>query len=362
MNKLKLKLGINSYSVFVDENSLNKLAEDLNSSYAGKFLFIIDRNVEKHHSVRLRKLIASVDRRAYVYLFNATEKNKSLNEVEKIYRFLNDNYFARDSAIISIGGGITGDLAAFVASTYMRGIHFYQVPTTLLAMVDSSVGGKTGVNYKTKKNLIGSFYQPKGVYVYPEFLTSLKSRELIAGAGEIFKYSFLADNKNYDLTKKSLDNIFNKNLLGIEKTILACIKIKASIVERDEKETSGLRKILNLGHTYAHAFESVSGFKLKHGEAVIGGIYCALFLSELIGYLDTKKLDKIITDFYFIRANKILKSLDEETVYKKMLSDKKNTGDAIRLVLLQDIGNIVVDVQAQKNTIVHSIKKMKSFI
>ncbi len=362
MKKIKVNLLKNSYTVFVDKNSLSQLVEDLNSSSCSKCLFVIDKNVDKYHSKLIRNLVASIDKQNYKYLFNATEKNKTLSEVDKIYKFLSENFFTRDSAIVSIGGGITGDLAAFAASTYMRGINLYQVPTTLLSMVDSSVGGKTGVNYKSKKNLIGSFYQPKGVYVNPDFLTSLTDREIISGAGEIFKYSFLADFEINNLIKKSLYKIFNKDLNDIEKTILACVKIKAGIVEKDETESSGLRKILNLGHTFAHAFESVSGFRLKHGEAVIGGIYCALFLSESIGYLDSKLLDKFISDFNFIRINKILKTIDEEMIYDKMHSDKKNIGNKIRLVLLQDIGSIVVDVHSEKKVIIGSFKRMKELI
>lgn len=362
MKKIKVNLLKNSYTVFVDKNSLSQLVEDLNSSSCSKCLFVIDKNVDKHHSKLIRNLVASIDKQNYKYLFNATEKNKTLVEVEKIYKFLSENFFTRDSAIVSIGGGITGDLAAFAASTYMRGINLYQVPTTLLSKVDSSVGGKTGVNYKSKKNLIGSFYQPEGVYISPDFLTSLTDREIISGAGEIFKYSFLADINNYNLIKKSLNKIFNNDLSDIEKTIFACVKIKAGIVEKDETESSGLRKILNLGHTFAHAFESVSGFRLKHGEAVFGGIYCALFLSESIGYLDSKLLDKFISDFNFIRINKILKTIDEEMIYDKMHSDKKNIGNKIRLVLLQDIGSIVVDVHSEKKVIIGSIRRMKDLI
>ena len=243
----------------------------------------------RFHSLLIRKTFALLDCKVSTYTFSANEKNKSLAQTEKIYKFLTDNAFDRNSIIVALGGGITGDIAGYVASTYMRGIRFIQIPTTLLSMVDSSVGGKTGVNFNHKKNMIGTFYQPDFVAIYPEFLSTLPKRELHSGAGEIFKYAFLADIKNYNLLKNNLSKLFSNKLFDIENTIQSCLKIKANVVENDEKEITGLRKILNLGHTFAHAFEVESNYKLKHGEAVIGGIFCALFLSEILGYIYNRK-------------------------------------------------------------------------
>lgn len=362
MKKIKVNIENSNYHVYIGDNALFQLAEDINKSTVDKCLFIIDSNVDKYHNDLIKGLSALINKKTFKYLFNATEKNKNLTSVEEIYNFLIDNYFNRDSVIISIGGGITGDLASFTASTYMRGIKYYQIPTTLLSMVDSSIGGKTGVNFGSRKNIIGTFYQPNGVYVVNDFLKTLPDVEIISGGGEIFKYAFLADRKNYLLIKNSLKKIFKDEKHDINKTIYSCLKIKSNIVSADEKETTGLRKILNLGHTFAHAFESASNFKLKHGEAVIGGIYSAFFLSEMIGYLDEKLLSKFLNDFSFIRPNKIIKKLDEEVVYGFMFSDKKNTENKIRLVLLQDIGNIIIDVSSEKESIISSIKSMKSLV
>ena len=360
MKTIKLKLTEKSYSIFIGNNSLNKLIENINSLHITKCLLVIDENVEKYHSKNLRSIFANLNCKAFKYLFKATEQNKSLKQTEKIYKFLTDNYFDRNSAIISVGGGITGDIGGFAASTFMRGIKYFQVPTTLLAMVDSSVGGKTGVNFSHRKNLIGTFYQPDGVYVDGAFLKSLPKKEILSGAGEIFKYAFLADKENYNLLKNNLEKIYFGQNFNVEKTIQSCLNIKANIVMQDEKEVTGLRKILNLGHTYAHAFESESNYKLKHGEAVIGGVFSALFLSEKIGFITSKKLVEIIDDFKFLKLNKILQTLDPEKVYNSMIGDKKNLSGKIKLVLLEDIGSVIVDVVADRSVIIESIKDLQN--
>ena len=360
MRKIKIELRNNSYQIFIGKDSITRLIENVNSLPITKCLVIIDKNVEKFHALELRAILVNIECKIFKYIFNATEKNKSINETKKIFKFLSDNYFDRHSVIISIGGGITGDIAGYVASTFMRGINYFNVPTTLLAMVDSSVGGKTGVNFDSRKNLIGTFHQPSGVYVEDNFLTTLPKKEVISGLGEIFKYAFLADKKNYALLKKNLKKILNNNLENYETTIQNCLKIKSYVVVNDEKEITGLRKILNLGHTFAHAYEAVSNYQIKHGEAVIGGIFSALFVSEKLGYLSTIKLNGFLSDFNFIKLNHKLYSLDGDKIYNSMLGDKKNVSGKVNLVLIEDIGEIVVDVPATKADIIDGIRKMKS--
>lgn len=361
-NQIKVNLKDKSYPIFIGDNSLVKAIETINKSTVSKCLLIIDKNVLKYHSMLIRKNFALINCKVYTFTFTATEKIKGLQQTEKIYQFLIDNSFNRNSIIVAIGGGITGDIAGFAASTYMRGIKVIQIPTTLLSMVDSSVGGKTGVNFNQQKNIIGSFYQPELVLISPNFLSTLPKRELDSAAGEIFKYAFLADEENYNLLKNSLFNIITARLLNVNKTIFACLKIKTSIVENDEKETTGLRKILNLGHTFAHAFEAQSNYKLKHGEAVIGGIYCALFLSESLRYLSTERLNKILIDFAFIKPKQNLIGLDTNCVFQSMSGDKKNSLGKIKFVLIEEIGNIVVDATAQKSLVLDSIERMKKLI
>ncbi len=185
----------------------------------------------------------------------------------------------RNSLIISVGGGITGDISSFAASIFMRGVDYVHIPTTLLSMVDSSIGGKTSINFNSGKNLIGTFYQPKAVFIDVMFLSTLPIKEIKSGVGEIVKYSFLHGNKNRSLFNKSINKILSKDFSNIEKIIHECIKIKAAVVENDEREVKGIRKILNLGHTFAHGLESASDFKISHGEAVFLGIISSLFYS-----------------------------------------------------------------------------------
>ncbi|HEX9252509.1 MAG TPA: 3-dehydroquinate synthase [Ignavibacteriaceae bacterium] len=359
---INVKLLDKNYPIIIGNDSLLKAVEKINKLSPSKCLLITDKNVLKYHSLLIRKTFAQLDCKVYNHTFSAAEKNKSLNQTEKIYKYLTDNCFDRNSIIVALGGGITGDIAGYAASTFMRGIKFIQIPTTLLSMVDSSVGGKTGVNFKNQKNVIGTFYQPEFVTVYPEFLLTLPKRELQSGAGELFKYSFLADNKNYYLLKNSLEKLFANESFNIEKTIYACLKIKSSIVENDEKEITGLRKILNLGHTFAHAFEVESNYKLKHGEAVIGGIFCALFLSEILGYMTSEKLNIIIKDFRFIKPHKILASLNPDSVIKAMGSDKKNSSGKIRFVTVEDNGSIIIDVDSDKSFVLEAVERMKRLV
>jgi 3-dehydroquinate synthase len=347
------------YPIIIGNDSLNKVVETLNKSVVSKCLIISDKNVLKYHSLLIRKSFALLDCKIFNYTYQANEKNKCLSQTEKIYKYLNDNSFDRNSVVIALGGGITGDIAGYAASTFMRGIKFIQIPTTLLSMVDSSVGGKTGVNFNQQKNLIGTFYQPELVAIYPDFLSTLPRRELLSGAGEVFKYSFLADNRNYKLLRNSLEKLFSKKPLDIKETIQACLKIKTSIVESDEKEITGLRKILNLGHTFAHSFETETNYKLKHGEAVIGGIFCSLFLSEILGYMSKEKVNKILDDFYFIKPSKKLAYLNLDSVYSSMSKDKKSSMGKKRFVILEDIGNIVVDAVADKSSVISAIKRMQ---
>jgi len=360
--KIKVNLALNSYSVCIGNDSLNLFVNEINQSKITKAIVIVDSNVNKHHNLLIRKTISLIDCKTYFFSLTASEKHKSLKTVEKIYACLDENNFDRNSAVIAIGGGIVGDIAGFAASTFMRGIKFYQLPTTLLSMVDSSVGGKTGVNYNNRKNLIGTFFQPKAVFIYPEFIKSLPKRELVSGAGEVFKYSFLADLKYYKLIKSNLEKLFNAESADYEKVITSCLKIKSDVVQNDEREITGLRKILNLGHTFGHAFETESKYKLKHGEAVFAGIFCALSLSEKSGYLDQKKFDEILQDFSFINLPKSISKINSENVYKKMIGDKKNLNSKIKLVLIEDIGNVIVDVVLEKSIIIESLDWVKKNI
>ncbi len=358
MKRIEVKTQHKSYDVLVGRNVLDKIGTDL-TKYNSKALLICDRNVYRYHQSKINKIIHS-NKKFYFYLFNPSEKNKNLKSVELIYKHLRQSNFSRKDIVVALGGGITGDVSGFAAATYMRGIPFYQIPTTLLSMVDSSVGGKTGVNFLGYKNLIGAFYQPQKVYADLNFLETLPLREIISGAGEIFKYTFLADEENYFMIRNKLSEIILQKKFD-ENLIIRCIQIKASVVEKDEFETSGIRKILNLGHTFAHAFESAFNFQIKHGEAVIAGIFASLVVSEKLGLITNSYLKKYFSDFEFLPFNKKILKADLKKIINFMKSDKKTSDNKIKLVLASKPGNIFIDVQVDEKIIEKSLKELFQF-
>ncbi len=358
--QIKINLADQSYSIVIGSNILDKAVIRINNLKPDKCLFIIDQKVYNLHNIKIRKTFVKVNSKLFTYLFLANEKNKSYEEVIKIQNYLVENNFSRGSLILAIGGGITGDIAGFAASTFMRGIKIIHLPTTLLSMVDSSVGGKTGINFLNRKNLIGSFYQPDSVFIDTEFLKTLPKREILSGTGELVKYSFLTNEKNYKVFNQYIQKICNKSEIDYVDIVYKSLTIKKNIVINDERELTGIRKILNLGHTFAHAFEAASKYKVTHGESVIAGVICALYLSEELGYLTKKKMNRLLNGFKLLTINPIIKKMDDEELFYLMQSDKKLINEKIRFVLLQDIGNIVVDAIADKPSVLEAIRKMKT--
>lgn len=253
------------------------------------------------------------------------EKEKNGQNYLALINFLAENGFTRGDTVITFGGGVVGDLGAFVASTYMRGIGLIALPTTLLSMVDSSVGGKTAIDLPSGKNLCGTFYQPDSVYVDVNFLSSLPEREMLSGYGEIIKYAFLSD-------KVCQSDITSQNF---EELILKCLTIKRDIVEQDEKEKN-LRKLLNLGHTVGHAIEKMENYSLSHGECVIKGINYAIKVSKALFNIDESTLKKM-QSLLCSCAHDIESNYETEDLIKIMKSDKKSGENYVDFVLLKDI-------------------------
>ena len=343
MIKLNVKTNNNKYLILIGFGLINKLSLLLknNSINFNKCLVVIDKNVpRKYIKIILKSLNNKIK---IVHFFHASEKNKNQKSVDKILEKLLNNNFNRNDCLISVGGGITGDVSGFASSIFKRGIKFINIPTTLLAQVDSSIGGKTGINSRHGKNLIGTFYQPNLVISDINFLKTLPKRELTCGYGEIFKHSLISDRKFFSYLDKNGSKILNLQSPFIEKAIYKSCKIKKIVIELDEKENN-LRKILNFGHTFAHAFEATLNYsrKLNHGEAVILGIFSASkfslknnLLSKnefklIIDHLNKLKLPNNVSDFFSIKKlNKIIHF---------MLRDKKNNSSKINLVLLNKIG------------------------
>jgi 3-dehydroquinate synthase len=360
LNKIIAKTSTKSYPVLIGNSELNKLPEKLDEQKLFKnVLIVIDENVGRYYQTKIKSVFSNHSGKILYYILPSGEKTKSEKELRKIYDFLLKNNFGRDTVLIAIGGGVTGDLAGYAASTFMRGIQLVHVPTTFLAMIDSSIGGKAGINFIKKKNLIGAFYQPRLVFIDIMFLSTLPSREFKSALGELIKYGFISNKDFYNYLSNNLENVKSMNDLVIEEVIKESVSIKVGVIQQDEFEQRGIRKILNLGHTFAHAIESELGFRVKHGEAVTAGIICSLFLSNKIGLLETSKQKDLLRLPASVRLPAIIKKIDNQNVFDAMRSDKKNKDDKKMFVLISGIGNLLVDVPANKREIFYALNKMK---
>lgn len=303
------------------------IGEDISAAFSFPFrescekvLIVTDKNVAELYCDLIRR--ADMGKEVFTYVLSAGENAKSAENYIAILNFMADKGFQRNDAVISFGGGVIGDLAAFCASTYMRGVSLYAVPTTILAAVDSSVGGKTAINLDRGKNLCGTFYQPDAVNICTDFFKTLPDRERACGLGEVIKYAFLSDTvTEKDITGgNAVDLVYN------------CVAIKKDIVERDERE-QGDRKLLNLGHTVGHAIERKSGFSLSHGECVVKGIYAALKISKKLCALSDEEFyaaEKILTCF----GHDLTIPYSADEIISEIKCDKKAVGNFVDFVLI----------------------------
>ncbi len=358
--KLLIKTNSQVYPIIIGSNLIKNLKKIFkeNSIKFNQCLLVIDKNVPNK---MITKIIKSLTlSKKFKYIFNATEKNKNQKNVDKILKILLEKNFSRQDCIISIGGGITGDVSGFAASIFKRGLQFINIPTTLLSQVDSSVGGKTGVNTKQGKNLVGSFYQPKLVISDSDFLKTLPYREIVCGYGEILKHSLIRDNIFFRYLNQNASNILSLKSPFIEKAIYKSCKIKKSVIEIDEKENQ-FRKILNFGHTFGHAYEASLGYskKLNHGEAVILGIVSGLKFSLKKNYIKKGQYENIINHISRTRLPYQLKNYfsvkDLNNILFFMTKDKKNTSSKINLILLNKIGSAIIHNH-------YSVKELKFFM
>ena len=360
--KLNINTKLENYPIIIGSNLIGNLNSYFikNSIIFNQCLLVIDKNVPKKLISKITKSLNK--KKIYQFKFEASEKNKNIHHIGKVLQILLSKNFSRQDCLITIGGGITGDVGGFAASLYKRGLNFVNIPTTLLSQVDSSIGGKTGVNTKEGKNLIGSFYQPKIVISDIDFLKSLPKREIICGYGEILKHSLILNRKFFDYLETNFSKILSLKSPFIVKAIYESCKIKKSVVQKDEKE-KGIRKILNFGHTFAHAFEATFGYskKLNHGEAVILGIVVALKFSlnkKLISSKDQNKILKHIIDAKLPSNIKdYFSKKDLHKILKFMSIDKKNVSQNINLILLKNIGSTVIDNEYKKVEISKFLKK-----
>ncbi len=336
MKEIRVKLSKDEYSIFIERGLIEKVSSYIKEINMGnKIAIITDDNIENIYGHSLKDQLRDNGFIVKMIVIKAGEQSKSLSMLQYIYEELLSFEITRGDLILAFGGGVVGDVGGFAAATYLRGIPFVQIPTTLLAQIDSSVGGKVAVNLPVGKNLVGSFYQPKAVLIDPDILSSLDKRNMNNGMAEVIKYACIVD-KN--LFKKLMELSREELLAQIEDIIYTCCRIKTKIVEQDERDM-GERMLLNFGHTLGHAIENYFNTeKYTHGEAVAMGMYNITKKSEALGI--TKKgtaeqLEKILKKYHLPYK---IPTMDTNKIIRTIALDKKNKGDYIELILLRRIG------------------------
>jgi 3-dehydroquinate synthase len=341
------------------EPDFGKLAEAiqaLNMDHR-RFMIISDCNVAKIYLNEIMEAIRPYAVMVTSYVFSAGESSKTLTTVNECYEQLILSGFDRNDVLIALGGGVVGDLTGFVAATYLRGIRFIQVPTSLLSMVDSSIGGKTGVDYKAYKNMVGAFHQPKLVYMNLTTLNSLRNIEFTSGMGEVIKHGLIKDISYYRWLKEHEAGILAKQYDLLAEMIYRSCQIKKEVVERDPKE-QGERALLNFGHTIGHSIEKLKEFALLHGECVNIGMAAAAYISFKRGYLEIAEYNDILETIRSFHQPVSVSGLSADQVYEVTKLDKKMDLDQIRFILLKKIGEAVIDNKVTREEMLEAIKKV----
>lgn len=345
---MKISLGENSYYIYLGAGILPRLGEILATYPVNKQVLVITNpKVNKLYGDTVAQSLREAGFQVRLEKVPDGEEYKSLKTAESLYEAALQHKINRKSSIIALGGGVIGDLTGFVAATYMRGVNFIQVPTTLLAQVDSSVGGKVAVNHPLEKNLIGSFYQPKFVFTDINTLHTLPERELKAGLGEVVKYGVIWEKDFFTYLEQNLDYIKSLQPEIIKYIVHKSCLIKGEVVEKDEREEN-LRAILNYGHTIGHAVESLTNYTAyKHGEGVAMGMVSAANFSQAMGLLkkeDNKRIESLLTE---IGLPIKLPFLNLEELIASLAHDKKVVSDKLRFVLPTEIGRVVITEQIE---------------
>jgi 3-dehydroquinate synthase len=340
MKTLTVNLGDRSYPIYIGVELLQDPALIQKHIQTKAVCIVSNTTVSKLYLTQLKKSLN--DYRVIEVILEDGEQFKNADSLNQIYTTLLDNKFNRDSTIIALGGGVVGDIAGFAAASFMRGIPFIQIPTTLLSQVDSSVGGKTGINHPLGKNMIGAFYQPQAVIIDMHVLQTLDKREISAGLAEVIKYGLIWDQDFFDHLENHIEDLKNLNVMQLEQAIYRSCEIKAEVVSQDERE-SGLRAILNLGHTFGHAIENCLGYgEWLHGEAVGCGMVMAAQMSLAHGWINDTDFDRIRN---LIQAADLPIEKPQISLHDflaAMSLDKKNKNQDIYLVLQQGIGQAIV--------------------
>lgn len=343
MTEIQVGLGERSYPIRIEMGCLATIGEDLvQRQVAKRFAVITDDRVAGLYGQAVMANLRDAGLQPDLLVFRHGEANKNLETVGSLASRLAAAGYDRKDGLIALGGGVVGDITGFLASIYMRGIPFLQVPTTLLAQVDSSVGGKTGVDIPEGKNLIGTFYQPKMVYIDPRVLSTLDRSDLLCGLAEVIKYGVIRDPAFFNYLERRCAQILSLEAADIEEMITTCCMIKADVVGQDERE-GGLRRILNYGHTIGHAVEAASSFAISHGAAVAIGMVAAAKIAVAKGMLEKQEEQRIISLIagYGLPVN-VPEDLDSNRIKTYLKTDKKAVAGRIFYILPTAIGSTCI--------------------
>jgi 3-dehydroquinate synthase len=342
MNRIKVHLDKKisaSYEIYIGKAIVDRMGLIFNKhKWASRYIILTDSIVLPLHGEKVQQTLREMGLKVDIIDFPAGEASKDIKTSLRIVDQLMAMGADRQSALIALGGGVVGDITGFVASLYMRGIPYIQVPTTLLAQVDSSIGGKTGIDLSAGKNILGTFYQPKGVFIDLAFLKTLEPRELKNGLAEVVKYGIIDDPELFSTLETRAEDVTSQNADLLKEIVTKSCCIKKGVVEIDEQE-KGIRRILNFGHTIGHAIETESGYTIPHGDAISMGMVAASILSERMQYLPSEDRQRIIALIGAIGLpDRIPANLSLEGIFTHMKGDKKKAGDTLNLVLLKKIG------------------------
>ncbi|GHU51581.1 3-dehydroquinate synthase [Clostridia bacterium] len=353
---------LTEYQIYI-KNSYDELAFAIQTTNLCGYTAVIitDEIVDRLYTFSIRELLLRIFTNVYAAVIPAGETNKNHETLIALYHKLQEFHADRQTVIFALGGGVVGDVAGFCASTYMRGIPYVQLPTTLLACVDSSVGGKTGVDLGNSKNIIGAFYQPQFVYINTSAIQSLPPEQFSAGMGEVIKTALIRDAELYEYIRDNREAIRNREETPLSTVIARTCRIKAKIVTADEKET-GVRAILNFGHTFGHSLESLSGFGISHGHSVMHGCRAAMYLSKLLGYdIKDHYLSDLTELLEFFGLSRLSSEYPPDLLYDKMFEDKKTKNGELNFVLITDIGFAQIYKNPTKKAVFDAIQYMMDY-
>jgi len=344
VNTTRVNLGERSYEILVGSGNLAGISAFLRQrTQSNHAVIVTDTNVDTLYADHLGDQLADDQWEVHVLVAEAGEASKCSEVAADLWETMLAEGTDRQSVVVAIGGGVVGDLAGFVAATFARGLQFFQVPTTLLAQVDSSVGGKVGINLPGAKNMVGAFWQPEGVLVDVDVLTTLPDREYRAGLAEVVKYGVILDAEFFAYLEQSVDVINAKDPAVLRHIIERCCRLKADVVEHDERETTGLRAVLNYGHTYAHAFEAAGNYgELLHGEAVSIGMMCAARLAMRMKHVDHDFVTRQLVLLEALELPTGTPNYDRDELLALMRRDKKVDGGQLRFVLPSKMGHVEI--------------------